>query len=84
MKVCALSGKTAMTGRRTRHPHSGAWAHRAPKKPRRYEVNIQTVKVPNPNGIGTMKIQVAARMMTSRKMRDVLSGKVPITSVLAK
>lgn len=84
MKVCAISGKKAMTGRRTRHPHSGAWAHRAPKKPRRYEVNIQTVRVPAPNGHGTIKIQVAARMMTSEKMKAVLSGQKPITSILAK
>lgn len=76
-KKCAISGKTAMTGRRTRHVHSGQWANRAPRTRRTFQVNLQTVRVPVEGG-GTAKIQVAARMLTSRKFLAILSGQKPL------
>jgi ribosomal protein L28 len=77
MKVCAISGRKAQTGRRTRHVHSGQWAHRAPKTGRTFEVNLQTVTVPIPGG-GTKKIKVAARMLTSRKFKEIVAGQRPL------
>lgn len=76
-KVCAISGRKAQAGRWTRHPHSGAWAHRAPAKARKFEVNLQTVTVPLPTG-GTKKIKVAARMLTSRAFKEILAGERPL------
>ncbi len=76
-KQCALSGKKSMAGRNTRHVHSGQWAHRAPRTKRTFDVNLQTVRVPLPGG-GTRKIQVAARMMTSKKFLAILSGEIPL------
>ena len=72
-KVCAFSGRKAQAGRWTRHPHSGGWAHRAPQKARRFQVNLQTVTIQTPSG--KKKIQVAARMLTSRSFQAVLAGK---------
>ena len=49
-KVCEFSGRKAQAGRWTRHPHSGAWAHRAPQKARRFQVNLQSVTIQTPSG----------------------------------
>lgn len=76
-RVCAISGKKAQTGRNVRYNHGGMWELRAPKKPRKFNVNLQTVSVPLPTG-GTKKIKVAARMMTSRKFKEILSGQRPL------
>ncbi len=65
-KVCDISGRKAQAGRWTRHPHSGAWAHRAPQKARRFEVNLQTVTIQTPQG--KKRIKVAARMLTSQEL----------------
>lgn len=46
---------------------------RAPKKPRKFHVNLQTVTVPTPDG-GTKRIKIAARMMTSRAFKAILAG----------
>jgi ribosomal protein L28 len=72
-KICAISGRKVMAGRWTKHPHSGAWAHRAPAKARRFNVNLQSVTVPIPGG-GSKKIKIAARMMTSRIFKEILAG----------
>ncbi len=71
-KVCEYSGRKAQAGRWTRHPHSGGWAHRAPQKARRFQVNLQTVTIQTPSG--KKKVKVAARMLTSRGFQAVLSG----------
>jgi ribosomal protein L28 len=76
-KQCAISGKKAMSGQNIRHVHSGQWATRAPRTKRQFQVNLQTVRVPVEGG-GTAKIQVAARMLTSRKFLDILSGQKPL------
>jgi ribosomal protein L28 len=77
MKVCAISGRKAQSGRRTRHVHSGQWAHRAPRTARKFHVNLQTVTVPTASG-GTKKITVAARMLTSRKFKAILAGQISV------
>ena len=81
-KVCAFSGRKAQAGRWTRHPHSGAWAHRAPQKNRRFEVSLQTVALQTPSG--KKKIKVAARMMTSRAFQAILTGQKPVPKHLLK
>ncbi|MGC4046474.1 MAG: L28 family ribosomal protein [Armatimonas sp.] len=78
-KACAISGKTAMSGRNVRYNHGGQWERRAPKTTRKFQVNLQTVTVPLPGG-GTKKIQVAARMLTSRKFKAILAGHKPLPS----
>lgn len=75
-KVCAYSGRKAQAGRWTRHPHSGGWAHRAPAKPRTFQVNLQTVTIQTPSG--KKKIQVAARMLKSRGFQAILTGQKPL------
>ncbi len=81
-KVCQFSGRKAQAGRWTRHTHSGAWAHRAPQKGRRFEVNLQTVTLQTP--CGKKKIRIAARMMTSRAFQSILSGQKPVPKHLMK
>jgi len=78
-KACAISGKTAMSGRNVRYNHGGQWERRAPKSNRKFQVNLQTVTVPLPGG-GSKKIQVAARMLTSRKFKAILAGHRPLPS----
>ena len=75
--VCAISGKKAQSGRNVRYNHGGQWERRAPKTNRTFQVNLQTVTVPLPNG-GTKKIKVAARMLTSRRFKAILSGQKPL------
>ena len=79
-KACAISGKTAMSGRHIRNTHSIGWKYRAPKKNRIFKVNLQTVTVPGENG-GTQKIQVAASMLSSRAFLSVLSGQKKLSQV---
>ncbi|MFM7320386.1 MAG: bL28 family ribosomal protein [Armatimonadota bacterium] len=76
-RVCAISGKKSQTGRNVRYNHGGMWELRAQKKPRRFQVNLQTVTVPVAGG-GTKKIKVAARMLTSRKFKAILAGHIPL------
>ena len=76
-RVCALTGKKAQTGRNVRYNHGGMWELRAQKKPRKFHVNLQTVTVPLPTG-GTKKIKIAARMITSRRFKAILSGQAPL------
>jgi len=42
---CEICGKSKMFGHYIRHPHSGAWARRAPRKNRVFEPNIQKTKI---------------------------------------
>ena len=75
-KVCDITGRKAQAGRWTRHPHSGSWAHRAPQKARRFEVNLQTVTIQTPKG--KKRIKVAARIVEStRRIVVQLSGSWP-------
>ena len=81
-KVCDISGRKAQAGRWTRHPHSGSWAHRAPQKARRFEVNLQTVTIQTPKG--KKKIKVAARMMNSRNFLAIVAGQKQLPAHLMK
>jgi len=81
-KVCDYSGRKAQAGRWTRHPHSGHWAHKAPQKARRFEVNLQSVTITTPSG--RKKIKVAARMLTSKNFQAMLSGQKPFPAHLLK
>lgn len=45
MAQCEFCQKSKQFGNFIRHPHSGAWARRAPKKNRVFEPNIQKTKV---------------------------------------
>ena len=81
-KVCQISGRKAQAGRWTRHPHSGAWAHRAPQKARRFEVNLQTVTIQTPSG--KKRIKVAARMLTSKSFQAIVTGQKPLPKHLLK
>ena len=81
-KVCDISGRKAQAGRWTRHPHSGGWAHRAPQKARRFEVNLQTVTIQTPKG--KKKIKVAARMLKSRNFLAIVAGQKQLPAHLMK
>lgn len=81
-KVCQITGRKAQAGRWTRHPHSGAWAHRAPQKARRFEVNLQTVTIQTPQG--KKRIRVAARIMTSKSFQAYVTGQKPLPKHLLK
>lgn len=45
MAQCERCGKSKQFGHYIRHPHSGAWARRAPKKNRTFEPNVQKTKI---------------------------------------
>jgi large subunit ribosomal protein L28 len=42
--VCSVCGKGSLSGQNIRHPHSGAWATRAPRTKRQFHPNLQSVK----------------------------------------
>ena len=81
-KVCDISGRHAQAGRWTRHPHSGSWAHRAPQKPRRFQVNLQNVTIQTPKG--KIRIKVAARMLTSKNFQAIIAGQRQLPAHLLK
>ncbi len=81
-KVCDISGRKAQAGRWTRHPHSGSWAHRAPQKARRFEVNLQSVTIQTAHG--KKKIKVAARMLKSRNFLAIVAGQKQLPAHLLK
>lgn len=45
MAQCDLCGKSRMFGHHIKHPNSGAWARRAPRKNRTFQPNIQKTKM---------------------------------------
>ena len=81
-RICQVSGKGPMKGHRRRHPHSGQWNLRAPKKNHTFLPNIQIVTVNTPEG--RVRLKVAARMMTSDLMSDYLSGVKVLPKELTK
>jgi len=42
--ICSVCGKGSLSGQNIRHPHSGAWATRAPRTKRQFHPNLQSVK----------------------------------------
>lgn len=55
---CAICGKKPMSGNFIRHPHSGGWALRAPKKKRRFYPNLQTVHAEVKGSVQKLKVCV--------------------------
>ena len=81
-RVCEISGKGPLKGHRRRHPHSGAWNLRAPKKNHTFLPNLQTVTVNTP--LGKVRLKVATSVMTSEKFQDYLSGVKPLPVELTR
>ena len=81
-RVCQVSGKGPMKGHRIRHPHSGAWNLRAPKKIHTFLPNLQTVTVNTPEG--RVRLKVSTSVMSSEKFQDYLTGIKPLPAHLAR
>lgn len=81
-RVCPISGKGPLKGNRIRHPHSGAWKLRAPKKKHTFLPNLQTVTVNTPEG--RVRLKVATSVMTSEKFQDYLTGAKPLPKELTR
>ena len=81
-RVCPISGKGPQKGHRIRHPHSGAWNLRAPKKNHTFLPNLQTVSVNTPEG--KVRLKVCTSVMTSDAFQDYLTGVKPLPKELAK
>lgn len=75
-RVCQVSGVGPMKGHRRRHPHSGAWNLRAPKKNHTFVPNLQQVTIATPEG--KVRLKVTTSVMTSRNFQDYLSGVKPL------
>src|SRR5450432_4163094 len=81
-RVCQVSGAGPMKGHRRRHPHSGAWNLRAPKKNHTFLPNLQTVTVSTPEG--KVRLKVTTSVMSSRNFQDYLTGVKPLPKELCK
>ncbi len=81
-RVCQVSGVGPMKGHRRRHPHSGAWNLRAPKKNHTFLPNLQTVTVSTPEG--KVRLKVTTSVMSSRNFQDYLTGVKPLPKELCK
>ena len=81
-RICQISGKGPLKGHRRRHPHSGAWNLRAPKKNHTFLPNLQTVTVNTPEG--KVRLKVATSVMTSVKFQDYLTGAKALPKELTK
>lgn len=81
-RVCQVSGAGPMKGNRLRHPHSGAWNLRAPKKKHTFVPNLQTVTIHTKEG--KIRMKVTTSVLTSRDFQDYLSGVKPVPEEWAK
>ena len=81
-RICEISGKGPLKGHRRRHPHSGAWNLRAPKKCHTFLPNLQTVTVNTPQG--KVRLKVSTSVMSSARFQDYLSGVKPLPKALAR
>jgi len=59
-----------MSGQNIRHPHSGAWALRAPRTKRQFKPNLQSVKT-RVNGT-TQRVKVCAKCLKAGKVARAL------------
>jgi large subunit ribosomal protein L28 len=71
-----------MKGHRRRHPHSGAWNLRAPKKKHTFLPNLQTVHVNTPEG--RVKLKVTTSVLSSDTFQEYLTGAKPLPKALMK
>jgi large subunit ribosomal protein L28 len=67
MTECYVCKKGPQYGQDIRHPHSGAWALRAPKKKRRWLPNLQTAHIAV--GGEVKKIRVCTRCLKAGKVQ---------------
>ena len=68
--TCAVCGKGAMSGQNIRHPHSGAWATRAPRTKREFKPNLQTVHAAVKGG--SKKLKVCTKCLKAGKVAHAL------------
>jgi large subunit ribosomal protein L28 len=71
-----------MKGHRRRHPHSGAWNLRAPKKKHTFLPNLQTVTINTPEG--RVRLKVTTSVMSSASFQDYVAGVKPLPKELTK
>ena len=64
--TCSVCGKGAMSGQNIRHPHSGAWALRAPRTKRLFKPNLQSVKTVAAGS--TKRVKVCAKCLKANKV----------------
>ncbi len=81
-RVCQVSGKKANNAKHIRHPHSGLWKNRAPKKNRLQLPNLQNVTIQTPHG--KVQLKVATTVLKSEKFAEVMSGIKPIPKAWLK
>jgi len=81
-RVCQISGVGPMKGHRRRHPHSGAWKLRAPKKNHTFLPNLQIVTISTPEG--KMRVKVTTSVMSSDKFLDYVAGVRPLPKELTR
>jgi large subunit ribosomal protein L28 len=81
-RVCEISGVGPMKGHRRRHPHSGAWNLRAPKKNHTFLPNLQTVTIRTPEG--KVRLKVTTSVMSSPDFQDYCAGVKPLPEHLKK
>ena len=68
--TCSVCGKGAMSGQNIRHPHSGAWATRAPRTKRQFKPNLQSVKTAVAGT--TQRVKVCAKCLKAGKVARAL------------
>jgi len=68
--TCSVCGKGAMSGQNIRHPHSGAWATRAPRTKRQFKPNLQSVKTALAGT--TRRVKVCAKCLKAGKVARAL------------
>lgn len=66
-RTCDVCGKGPQFGQNIRHQHSGSWALRAPKTKRRWNPNLQTVRVAN-GKTSTRQMSVCAKCLKAGKV----------------
>ena len=69
--VCTVCGKSAMSGQNIRHPHSGAWATRAPRTKRQFKPNLQSVRAVQTGG-AARRVKVCTKCMKAGKVTRAL------------
>ncbi len=68
--ICSVCSKGAMSGQNIRHPHSGAWATRAPRTKRAFKPNLQSVKTLVAGT--TRRVKVCAKCLKAGKVARAL------------
>jgi ribosomal protein L28 len=64
-KVCALCGKSNISGRRIQHHAKGGWRYKAPKTLRKFKANLRKIDLE----VGTEVIRTDICMKCYKKLR---------------